>query len=99
MSCDFFRILGPGRPSAGRLRMDRRAVTSPLVVKISRLARLRHSARRGPDPTAVLIKLFMKTYDMLSCARNDPPIKKHQVTHMVPRRGLVKKRHVTDAVP
>ena len=80
--------------------MDRRAVTSLGVVKISHLtSRLRPSARRGPDPTAVLIKLFMKTYDMLSCARNDPPIKKHQVTHMVPRRGLVKKRHVTDAVP
>ena len=28
--------LGPGRPSAGGPRMDRRAVTSPGVVKISR---------------------------------------------------------------
>ena len=30
--------LGPGRPSAGGPRMDRRAVTSSGVVKISRLA-------------------------------------------------------------
>ena len=30
--------LGPGRPSAGGPRMDRRAVTSPGVVKISRLS-------------------------------------------------------------
>ena len=29
--------LGPGRPSAGGPRKDRRAVTSPGVVKISRL--------------------------------------------------------------
>ena len=42
-------ILGPGRLSAGGLRMDRRAVTSWGVEKISRLAsRLRRSARRGP---------------------------------------------------
>ena len=34
-----FVILGPGRPSAGGPRMDRRAVTSLGVVKISRLAR------------------------------------------------------------
>ena len=33
-----FDQLGPGRPSAGGPRMDRRAVTSPGVVKISRLA-------------------------------------------------------------
>ena len=49
--------LGPGRPLAGGPRMDCQAVTSPGVVKISRLTlRLRRSARRGPDPTAVLIK-------------------------------------------
>ena len=42
---------GPGRPSAGGPRMDRRAVTCPGVVKISCLAlRLRRSARRGPEP-------------------------------------------------
>ena len=36
---------GPGRPSAGGPRMDRRAVTSPGVVKISHLAsRLRTTA-------------------------------------------------------
>ena len=35
---DFFEKLGPGRPSAGGPRMDRQAVTSPGVVKISRLA-------------------------------------------------------------
>ena len=59
---NFLNKLGPGRPSAGGPRMDRRAVTSLGVVKTSRLAsRLRRSARRGPDPTAVLIKLFMKT--------------------------------------
>ena len=59
-------VLGPGRPSAGGPKMDRRAVTSRGVAKISRLAsRLRHSARRGPGPTAVLIKLFMKTYNDL----------------------------------
>ena len=63
-----FQRLGPGRPSAGGPRMDRRAVTSLGVVKISCLAlRLRRSVRRGPDLTAVLIKLFMKTYDLLSC--------------------------------
>ena len=48
--------------------MDRWAVTSWGVVKISCLAlRLQRSARirRGPDPTAVLIKLFMKTYAVL----------------------------------
>ena len=46
--------------------MDRRVVTGPRVVKISRLAsRLRRSARRGPDPKAVLIKFFMKTYNDL----------------------------------
>ena len=61
ISSYFFMELGPGRPPAGGPRMDRWAVTSPGVVKISRLAsRLRRSARRGPDPTAVLIKLFMK---------------------------------------
>ena len=39
--------LGPGRPSAGGPRMDRRPVTSLGVVKISCLAlRLRSSARR-----------------------------------------------------
>ena len=53
--------LGPGRPSAGGPRMDRRAVTSPGVVKILRLAsRLRRSAGRGTYPTAVLIKHLMK---------------------------------------
>ena len=58
-----FQLLGPGRPSAGGPRMDRRAVTSLGVVKISSFAlRLRRSARRGPDPTAVLIKLLMKKY-------------------------------------
>ena len=54
-----FDILGPGQPSAGEPRMDRRAVTSPGVVKIL-ASRLRRKARRGPDPTAVLIKLLMK---------------------------------------
>ena len=54
-------VLGPGRPSAGGPRMDRQAVTSPGVVKMSRLAsRLWRSTRRGPDPTAVLIKRLMK---------------------------------------
>ena len=49
--CQIFVILGPGRPSAGGPRMDRQAVTSLGVVKISRLDwRLRRSARRGPDP-------------------------------------------------
>ena len=58
-----FDILGPGQPSAGEPRMDRRAVTSPGVVKISCLAsRLWRSARRGPDPRAVLIKRLMKKY-------------------------------------
>ena len=33
----FFMKLGPGRPSAGGPRMDRRAETCPGVVKISRL--------------------------------------------------------------
>ena len=57
----FLRTLGPGRPSAGGPRMDRRAVTSPGVVKILRLAsRLRRSAGRGTYPTAVLIKHLMK---------------------------------------
>ena len=56
-----FNVLGPGRPSAGGPRMDRRAVTSPGVVKILRLAsRLRRSAGRGTYPTAVLIKHLMK---------------------------------------
>ena len=42
------RKLGPGWPSAGGPRMDRRVVTSPGVVKVSRLAsRLWRSARRG----------------------------------------------------
>ena len=55
--------------------MDRWAVTSSGVVKISRLTlRLRHSARRGPDPTAVLIKLFMKTYDTLSTGHGQCPV-------------------------
>ena len=45
-----FDALGPGRPSAGGPRMDRRAVTSSGVVQISRLAsRLRRSAQGGPD--------------------------------------------------
>ena len=53
-------VLGPGRPSAGGPKMDRRAATSPGVIKISRLAScLRHSARRGPDPKVALIKLLM----------------------------------------
>ena len=53
--------LDPGRPSAGGHRMDRRAVTSLGVVKISRLAlRLRRSAQRGPKPTSVLIKILGK---------------------------------------
>ena len=34
---NFLSVLGPGRPSAGGPRMDRRAVTSLGVVKISRL--------------------------------------------------------------
>ena len=58
----YLNRLGPGRPSAGGPRMDRQAVTSPGVVQIWRLAsRLRRSARRGPDPTAVLtlIKCLM----------------------------------------
>ena len=43
-------MIGPGRPSAGGPRMDRRGVTSPRVVKVSHLAsRLRRSARRGPQ--------------------------------------------------
>ena len=43
-----FPKLGPGRPSAGGPRMDRRVVTSLGVVKVSRLAlRLRRSAQRG----------------------------------------------------
>ena len=43
---------------AGGPRMDRRLVTGPRVVKISRLAsHLWRSARRGPHPTEVLIKL------------------------------------------
>ena len=51
--------LGPGRPSAGGTRMDRRAVTCPGVVKVSRLAsRLRRSARKGPEPTSVLMKFL-----------------------------------------
>ena len=40
-----FSQLGPGRPSAGGPRMDRWVVTSPGVVKVSRLAS--NSARRG----------------------------------------------------
>ena len=45
---------------AGGPRMDRRAVSTSGVVKISRFtSRLRRSARRGPDPTAVLIKLHL----------------------------------------
>ena len=60
---DLLPQLGPGRPLAGGPRMDRRAVTSPGAVKISCLAsHLRRSARRGPDPTAVLIKRLMKKY-------------------------------------
>ena len=57
-----FVSLGPGRPSAGGPRMDRRAVTSSGVVKISRLAsRLRRSARRGPHilPRGCGPKLFL----------------------------------------
>ena len=65
-----FMRLGPGRPSAGGPRMDRRAVTSPGVVKISRLAsRLRRSAQRGPDHSPPAKKLRLKT-----------------VTHSLPRR-------------
>ena len=52
--------LGPGWRSAGGPRMDRQAVTSFGVVKLSRVAScLRRLARRGPHPSAVLIKLFM----------------------------------------
>ena len=47
--------------------MDRRAVTSPGVVKISRLAsRLRRPARTSPDPTAVLIKLLVYVLSVLN---------------------------------
>ena len=46
----FFLQLGPGRPSAGGPRMDRRAVTSSGVVKISRLASL-CGAQLGGDLT------------------------------------------------
>ena len=54
-----FDQLGPGRPSAGGPRMDRWAMTSLGVVKISRLAlRLRRSARKGPEPTSVLMKFL-----------------------------------------
>ena len=54
----FLKLLGPGQPSAGGPRMDRRVVTGPRVVKISRLAsHLWRSAWRGPQPTEVLIKL------------------------------------------
>ena len=61
---EFFMSLGPGRPGAGGPRMDRRAVTSSGVVKISRLtSRLRRSAWRGPDPTflAKSILLFVSS--------------------------------------
>ena len=62
-----FELLGPGRPSAGGPRMDRWAVTSSGVVKNSCLA----------DPTAVLIKLFIKTLLLIQKpdgqgAPNDP---------------------------
>ena len=54
-----FNGLDPGRPSAGGPRVDRRAVTSLGVVKISRLAsRLQRSARRGLEPKSVLIGLI-----------------------------------------
>ena len=44
----FLKRLGPGRPLAGGPRMDCWVVTSPGVVKVSRLAsRLWCSARRG----------------------------------------------------
>ena len=49
----FFLLLAPGQPSAGGPRMDRRALTSPGVVKISRLAcptPSRHSQSARNDP-------------------------------------------------
>ena len=54
------------KKNLGKLKWLVGRVTSSGVVKISRLAsRMRRSARRGPDPTAVPIKLFMKTYNDL----------------------------------
>ena len=62
--------LGPGRPSAGGPRMDRRAVTSLGVVEISHLAsRLRRSAWRGPEPTG---------------CQERPLVQKRHVTHRLP---------------
>ena len=85
-----FFELGTGRPSDGGPRMDRWAVTSPGVVKISRRAScLRRSAPRGPDPTVVLL-----AFDEIYASKNgySHPAKtlgkrvwSKTVTHSLPR--------------
>ena len=97
--------LGPGPPSAGGPRMDRRVG----VVKISRHdSRLRCSARRGPDPTAVLIKLtwrdwhwtrmtFQQKRDVTDTGPQMTFHQKHDVTDAGPRKTFQQKCDVTDA--
>ena len=93
ITCTIFYVqLGPG---PGGPRMDRRAVTSLGVVKISRLAlRLRRSARRGPDPTSVLIKLLITGCQ--ECPSGSKTLRDRQAARNVP---LVQKRYVTDRLP
>ena len=94
-TCVFFYILGPGRPSAGGGRMDRRAVTSLGVVKISRLAcACGAQLERGPDPTSVLITLLITGCQ--ECPSGPKTLRDRQAARKVP---LVQKRYVTDRLP
>ena len=72
MFYNIFGRLGPGRPSAGGPRMDCQEVTSPGVVKISRLAsRLRRSARSNCEKCLEMgetqFLLFIGTFCCFSC--------------------------------
>ena len=96
--------LGPGRPSAGGPRMDRRVVTSLGVVNVSRLAsRLWRSARRESNFSIYrrgghffyrdryTPSLYIPGPKMLrhsQAARNDPLIQKRYVTHRLPGMTL-----------
>ena len=79
ITCTIFYVqLGPG---PGGPRMDRRAVTSLGVVKISRLAlRLRRSAQSGPDPIACQKVAVKNCYSQPAKS-----VRLKTVTHSLPR--------------
>ena len=69
-----FPLLGPGRPTAGGPRMDRQAVTSLGVVKISRFAPVALSSERNLSNSSTDQITRQQKRDSL-LAPNDPSAK------------------------